>query len=80
MKQRVPGPIVGIVYPSVWSVRTARRASQGAASANRKVASHLSATPVDSFSRVLWWLFSSSAGATSRGRIVVALRVQPMNA
>jgi DNA-binding transcriptional ArsR family regulator len=35
---------------------------------------------LDSFSRLLWWLFSSSAGARSRTEIVRALRTEPRNA
>jgi DNA-binding transcriptional ArsR family regulator len=35
---------------------------------------------VDSFSRVLWWLFASSAGARTRTGVVRALREQPRNA
>ncbi len=35
---------------------------------------------MDSVSRVLWWLFSSSAGARTRGRVLVALRTAPCNA
>jgi DNA-binding transcriptional ArsR family regulator len=35
---------------------------------------------MDSYARVLWWLFSSSAGAATRGRIVRAIRTAPQNA
>jgi DNA-binding transcriptional ArsR family regulator len=35
---------------------------------------------LDSFSRVLWWLFASSAGARTRTAIVRALRQEPRNA
>lgn len=35
---------------------------------------------MDSVSRVLWWLFSSSAGARTRGRVLVALHAEPRNA
>jgi DNA-binding transcriptional ArsR family regulator len=35
---------------------------------------------VDSFRRLLWWLFLSSAGAATRIRIVRALHEQPRNA
>jgi DNA-binding transcriptional ArsR family regulator len=35
---------------------------------------------VDSFRRMLWWLFLSSAGAPTRTRIVRALRDEPRNA
>lgn len=35
---------------------------------------------MDSFSRVLWWLFASSAGARSRTELVRALREEPGNA
>ena len=36
--------------------------------------------PVDSFGRLLWWLFSSSAGARTRAEIVRAVREEPRNA
>ena len=35
---------------------------------------------VDSYTRSLWWMFASSAGALSRVRIVSALRERPRNA
>jgi DNA-binding transcriptional ArsR family regulator len=35
---------------------------------------------MDSYSRILWWLFGSSAGAPTRGRIVRAIRTEPKNA
>lgn len=35
---------------------------------------------MDSFRRLLFWLFVSSAGATTRARIVRALRQEPRNA
>jgi DNA-binding transcriptional ArsR family regulator len=35
---------------------------------------------LDSFSRLLWWLFSSSAGATTRAAVLTALREEPRNA
>jgi DNA-binding transcriptional ArsR family regulator len=35
---------------------------------------------VDSFERVLWWLFAGSAGATTRARVLRAVREQPRNA
>ncbi len=35
---------------------------------------------MDSFSRLLWWLFASSAGARTRGEIVAAIREEPRNA
>ena len=35
---------------------------------------------MDSFARVLWWLFASSAGAATRGRVITALRREPKNA
>ncbi len=35
---------------------------------------------MDSFRRLLWWLFLSSAGAATRVRIVRALHAQPRNA
>ena len=35
---------------------------------------------MDSFSRVLWWLFASSAGARTRSELVRALREEPRNA
>jgi DNA-binding transcriptional ArsR family regulator len=47
---------------------------------NSKSAASLRSGDVDSFSRVLWWLFSSSAGAATRARIVAAVRSEPKNA
>lgn len=35
---------------------------------------------MDSYTRSLWWMFGSSAGARSRIRIVQTLRKMPMNA
>jgi len=35
---------------------------------------------VDSFERVLWWLFAGSAGATTRAQVLRAIRDQPRNA
>ncbi len=35
---------------------------------------------MDSFSRLLWWLFASSAGARTRAEIVGVLREEPRNA
>jgi DNA-binding transcriptional ArsR family regulator len=35
---------------------------------------------VDSFRRLLWWLFLSSAGGPTRLRLVRAIREQPRNA
>ena len=35
---------------------------------------------MDSVSRVLWWLFSTSAGARTRGRVLLSLRAAPRNA
>ncbi len=35
---------------------------------------------VDSVERIMWWLFGSSAGASTRGRVVLAIREQPRNA
>jgi len=35
---------------------------------------------VDSVERVLWWLFGSSIGATTRVRVLLAIREQPRNA
>ncbi len=35
---------------------------------------------MDSFSRILWWLFASSAGARTRARVLVAIRAEPRNA
>lgn len=35
---------------------------------------------VDSFERVLWWLFAGSAGATTRAQVLHAIREQPRNA
>jgi DNA-binding transcriptional ArsR family regulator len=34
---------------------------------------------LDGVERVLWWLFASSAGAATRGRIVRALKEAPRN-
>jgi DNA-binding transcriptional ArsR family regulator len=48
--------------------------------ANPKARGPLRPPTVDSYARVLWWLFASSAGARTRGRIVVALRTEPKNA
>jgi len=38
------------------------------------------ARPLDSVSRLLWWLFASSAGARTRARVLSALRAEPRNA
>ena len=35
---------------------------------------------MDSFARVLWWLFSSSAGAPTRAQVLRAIREEPRNA
>lgn len=35
---------------------------------------------VDSVERILWWLFGSSIGATTRVRVLLAIREQPRNA
>jgi len=35
---------------------------------------------VDSFGRLLWWLFGSSVGAPVRGKVVHAIRDEPRNA
>lgn len=35
---------------------------------------------VDSFERLLWWLFAGSAGATTRAMVLHAIREQPRNA
>ncbi len=35
---------------------------------------------MDSVARVLWWLFASSAGARTRGRVLLLLRAEPRNA
>ncbi|TMA01608.1 MAG: winged helix-turn-helix transcriptional regulator [Methanobacteriota archaeon] len=35
---------------------------------------------MDSFERVLWWLFRSSIGAATRARVLVAIRDEPRNA
>ncbi len=48
--------------------------------ANANPSGDLPGSHVDSYSRVLWWLFSSSAGASTRGRIAVAIRHEPKNA
>jgi len=35
---------------------------------------------VESFERILWWLFASSAGAATRTRVLLAIRGEPRNA
>ncbi len=35
---------------------------------------------MDSFGRLLWWLFGSSVGAPVRGNVVRAIREEPRNA
>ncbi len=35
---------------------------------------------MESFERVLWWLFGGSAGAATRARVLLAIREQPRNA
>ncbi len=35
---------------------------------------------VDSFERLLWWLFAGSAGAATRATILTGIREQPRNA
>ena len=35
---------------------------------------------VDSVSRLLWWLFASSAGARTRARVLAAIHLEPQNA
>ena len=35
---------------------------------------------VDSVERILWWLFGSSIGATTRVRVLLTIREQPRNA
>lgn len=35
---------------------------------------------MESFERVLWWLFAGSAGAAMRARVLFAIREQPRNA
>jgi len=35
---------------------------------------------MDSFERLLWWLFAGSAGASTRGAIIFAIREEPRNA
>ncbi len=60
--------------------RHGRRSAGGPFSANANPSGLLPRSPVDSYSRVLWWLFSSSAGASTRGRLVVAIRHEPKNA
>jgi DNA-binding transcriptional ArsR family regulator len=35
---------------------------------------------VDSFGRLLWWLFGSSVGAPVRGKVLHAIREEPRNA
>ena len=44
------------------------------------LASPLGAISVDSFERILWWLFAGSAGATTRAQVLQAIREQPRNA
>lgn len=34
----------------------------------------------DAFTRVMWWLLTTSAGAETRVRVVTALRARPRNA
>ena len=36
--------------------------------------------PVDGFTRLLWWLLGSSAGAPTRAAVLRALRAEPRNA
>jgi len=64
--------------PSLARGRAGPGARPPAANANAGAA--LRPANVDSFSRVLWWLFASSAGAATRGRIVTTLRAEPRNA
>jgi len=35
---------------------------------------------MDSFERLLWWLFAGSAGASTRATVLFAIREQPRNA
>jgi DNA-binding transcriptional ArsR family regulator len=35
---------------------------------------------MDSFERLLWWLFAGSAGAATRATVLFAVREQPRNA
>ncbi len=35
---------------------------------------------MDSFVRVLWWLFGGSVGGSTRSRVLLAIREQPRNA
>jgi DNA-binding transcriptional ArsR family regulator len=35
---------------------------------------------MDSFERILWWLFAGSAGAATRLEVLLAIREQPRNA
>lgn len=35
---------------------------------------------MDSFERLLWWLFAGSAGAATRATVLFAIREQPRNA
>ncbi|HUI86375.1 MAG TPA: winged helix-turn-helix domain-containing protein [Nitrososphaerales archaeon] len=35
---------------------------------------------MDSFERLLWWLFAGSAGAPTRATVLFAIREQPRNA
>jgi len=38
------------------------------------------AVTLDSFERLLWWLFAGSAGARTRSQVLFSLREQPKNA
>ncbi|HXW67601.1 MAG TPA: winged helix-turn-helix domain-containing protein [Thermoplasmata archaeon] len=40
----------------------------------------MATSDVDSYARVLWWLLASSAGATTRARVLMAIRREPKNA
>ncbi len=37
-------------------------------------------TPMDSFERLLWWLFAGSAGARTRALVLSSIRQEPRNA
>lgn len=42
--------------------------------------SHLHPATVDSYERLLWWLFAGSAGAKTRAVILASVREEPRNA
>ena len=64
----------------VPSVRRARRRAWGASQGNVAAFSMPARLPLDSFTRLLWWLLASSAGAPTRAAMLRALRTEPRNA